>query len=135
MASGISLGTVGRNSQLPARITGPGQWLCVLPVTHDASLPPDQGGSGQGQELLPLGEPCNLPLLLPGKRSWYSNALDSEQTLLSSARCVLTQFKIPRNDSPVACVDFVGGLNELRLIIYKSKITPKVNLGILKCEF
>ena len=35
----------------------------------------------------------------------------------------------------VACVDFVGGLNELRLIIYKSKIIPNVNVGILKCEF
>lgn len=33
------------------------------------------------------------------------------------------------------CVDFVGGLSELRWIIYKSKITPKVNVEILKCEF
>lgn len=31
--------------------------------------------------------------------------------------------------------DFVGNLNESRLIIYRNKIIPKVNIGILQCEF
>lgn len=44
-------------------------------------------------------------------------------------------FKYTLKFQGMPCVDFVGGLSESRRIIYKNKITPKVNVGILKCEF